>query len=167
MKTPLRYLTLVVLLVDFALLGMLPTLFILALGSERSGPGRYRGALAAGRTLVRVIAWMVRAKALYALILLTAVFGGWAELPWWAVAPLVGLLLGWEAGLEATRALARFLKERAEGKPGPSFPSEAPPGKVRTGPNRIAARLLLAAAGTLVVEMSLATYVVCRLFFPD
>jgi len=167
MKIPLRYLTMAVLLVDFALLGMLPTLFILSLGSRRAGPGRYRAALEAGRALARVIAWLVRAKALYAVALLMAVFGRWVELPWWALAPLVGLLLGWEAGLEATRALTRFLRERAGGDPDLPFPYEGPPRKVRTGPNPIATRVLLAAACTLVVEMSLATYVVTRLFFPD
>lgn len=157
MKILLRYLTLLVLFADFALAGMLPTLFIVAQGSGWAGPGRYRGALSASRKLLRGIAWVARGKALYAVVLVAGQLLGWMRLPWWAVYPLVVLLLGWEVVLEVVRPWVRFLAERAGGA------SEG-----AQGPNR-AARVALAAAGvTLAVEVTLILSVfIPGLFLPD
>jgi len=150
MRVPLRYLTFAVLLTDFVTAGMLPTLFILAEGSRRAGPGRYRGALEAGRKLTRALAWIVRGKALYGVALLAAQRLGWVTLSWWAVITLAALFLGWEILLEASGALRRFIRERAgiEG-------AEETSGAGGVGPNRTARWLLAAGSATLIVEVTL------------
>jgi hypothetical protein len=154
MKLLLRYLTLAVLLGDFAAAGMLPTLYILARGSRWAGAGRYRGALEASRKLAAFIAWVVRAKVGYALLLVSAQAVGWVRLPWPAVAALAALLLGWEAGLEATRALQSLLRERSTVLPAASAPSpEAPP--PGSAPNRTALWVIVAAAVTLLAEVGI------------
>ena len=167
MKLLLRYLTLAVLLTDFAVAGMLPTLYILARGSRWAGPGRHRGALEASRKLAAGIAWVVRGKAGYALLLLAAQALGWVGLSWPAVAALSVLLLGWEAGLETTGALRRFLKERSGSPPGAGEPSlEAPP--PGSGANRAALWMIPAAGVTLLAEVGiLLGFLVPELFLPD
>ena len=112
MRVPLRLLTLAALIAEFPQAAMLPTLYILAQGSRWAGPGRYRGALEAGRKLARIIAWIVRSKALYGLVLLTGQRLGWVTLSWPAVIALVALFLTWEILLEASGALKRFIRER-------------------------------------------------------
>ncbi len=152
MRVPLRYLTLAALFADFAMAGMLPTLFILAQGSRWAGPGRYRGALEAGRKLTRIIAWIVRGKALYGLLLVTAQLLGWLTLPWPAVISLVTLFLTWEVLLEASGALRRFVRER-EGTEDTDESANRRTGAV--GPNRAAKWVLLAAAVTLLIEVTI------------
>lgn len=157
MKIVFRYLTLLVLFTDFALAGMLPTLFIVAQGSRWAGPGRYRGAVSASRKLLRVIAWMVRGKALYALALAAAQGLGWVRLPWLAVCPLVVLLLGWEVVLEVLRPWGRFVEERARGS-----------AEGASGPHRAAGVALAAAGVTLAAEVTLfLSVLIPTLFMPD
>jgi hypothetical protein len=167
MKLLLRYLTLAVLLTDFAAAGMLPTLYILARGSRWAGAGRYRGALEASRKLAAFIAWAVRGKAGYALLLLAAQALGWVGLPWPPVVALSVLFLGWEAGLETTRALRRLLSERSGSLPPAGEPAAGvpPPGAVA---NRTALRLIVAAAVTLLAEVGiLLGFLLPGLFLPD
>ena len=152
MRVPLRYLTLAALFADFAMAGMLPTLFILAQGSRWAGPGRYRGALEAGRKLARAIAWIVRGKVLYGLLLVTAQLLGWLTLPWFGVIPLVALFLTWEVFFETSRALGRFIRER-EGTEATDESANRQTGAV--GPNRASKWVLLAGAVTLLVEVAL------------
>jgi len=159
MRVPLRLLTLAALFADFAVAGMLPTLFILAQGSRWAGPGRYRGAVEAGKKLTRIIAWLVRGKALYGLLLVTGQLLGSVKLPWSAVILLVALLLTWEVFFEVSGALGRFVRERE----GPVATDESA-GRVTgaIGPNRAAKWVLLAGAVTLIVEVSVFLVV----FFP-
>jgi hypothetical protein len=167
MKLLLRYLTFVVLLADFAVAGMLPTLYILARGSRWAGTGRYRGALEASRKLLGFVAWAVRGKACYALLLLSAQALGWVRLPWAPVVALGALLLGWEAGLELTRALRRLLTERSASLPAPAAPpaEASPPGSVA---NRTALWVILAAAVTLFTEVGvLLGFLLPELFVVD
>jgi hypothetical protein len=167
MKLLLRYLTLAVLLTDFVAAGMLPTLYILARGSRWAGAGRYRGALEASRKLAAVIAWVVRGKAGYALLLLAAQALGWVGLSWPAVAALSVLLLGWEAGLETTQALQRFLKGRSGSLPtaGELSVEAPPPG---SADNRAAVRMIFAAGVTVLAEVGiLLGFLVPELFLPD
>jgi hypothetical protein len=165
MKLLLRYLTLAVLLTDFAAAGMLPTLYILARGSRWAGASRYRGALEASRKLAAFIAWAVRGKAGYALLLLAAQALGWVGLPWPAVVALSVLFLGWEAGLETTRALRRLLSERSGSVPGVASLEAPLPGAVT---NRTALRLIVAAAVTLLAEVGiLLGFLLPGLFLPD
>ena len=167
MKLLLRYLTLAVLLTDFVAAGMLPTLYILARGSRWAGAGRYRGALEASRKLAAVIAWVVRGKAGYALLLLAAQALGWVGLSWPAVAALSVLLLGWEAGLETTQALQRFLKERSGSLPtaGELSVEAPPPGSAA---NRAALWVIVGAGVTLLAEVGLLLgFLVPELFLPD
>ena len=163
MRVPLRWLTLAVLLVDFALAAMLPTLFILAQGSRWAGPGRYRAALQAGGKLVSIIAWIVRGKALYGLLLGAAVFAGRVQLPWVAVASLVVLSLAWGIGFEATQVLGRFIRERR----GAEVADQSPPAGA-AGPNRAAKWILLAGALTVLAEVALfLSVLIPRLFVID
>ena len=163
MRVPLRCLTLAVLLADFALAAMLPTLFILAQGSRWAGPGRYRGALEASRKLVRIVAWIVRGKVLYGFVLVAALLAGWVKLPWLAVILLVALLLAWEIGFEVTQTLGRFIRERQGAE---AADQSSPAGA--TGPNRAAKWVLLAGALTVLAEVALFLGVfIHRLFVID
>ncbi len=146
-----RYLSFAVLAGGFVLVAILPTLFILAMGSRRVGPGRYRGALEAAPGLLSMVAWLTRAKALYGAALVLLVAFGWLELPWLAVAPLAALLIGWEAALEAAGLRARFLKER----------TQAPDG----GASGAALRVLVAGVVSLAAQMSLVFYVIFRSYY--
>ena len=162
-----RYLSFAVLGAGFVLVATLPTLFMLAMGGKRIGPGRYRGACAVAPRLLRVIAWVVRVKALYGLALLLVVAVGGMRLSWWVVAPLAGLLIGWEAVLDGTAVRDRFLKERTETvKPaGPHGYDELETPATRAGANPRALWVLAAATGSLAVEMSLLFYLIVTSYY--
>jgi hypothetical protein len=166
MEVPLRYLTLLVVLADFVLIGaVLPPLVILSVGSLRAGPGRYRGALASAIRLLPALTFLVRAKAAYGVILAALVGFARVELPWWAVGPIVVLVVGWELVLELTGAVSHYLTDRSKGIPPRVIREEGPPGNPKTGPHPRAKRMLLIGVAALVGEMVLLTYVVTRLFF--
>jgi hypothetical protein len=155
MRLLLRYLTFAVLLGDFAAAGMLPTLYILARGSRWAGTGRYRGALEASQKLAPFIAWVVRAKVGYALLLLSAQALGWVSLPWPAVVALAALFLGWETGLEATRAFRRLFTERS-GSPlpaGESASGRTPP--AGSAANRTALWVIVGGGAALFTEVGI------------
>jgi len=167
MQIPIRILTLLVLLADFVLVGVVfPPLFILTMGSARAAPGRYRGALRSSvRLAAPLLTGLVRLKALYAVLLATVVALGLVRLPWWATAPVVALLLSWEVGLETSQALDRFLRGRCGGLSLRLIRTRGVPTDLQAEADPKAKRLLLAGAGFLVAEMLLLTYLVTRLFF--